>query len=258
MRVPWILIAVLIGVGLAGAEPCAAQSMGPSSPAALIITYRAKPGERLTLLTGMRKEGIAQFEKWKSEGVFSSYLLLRPAYAAAGKDTPDLYLILEFAHFVDLARWQQIERQLPGGLPPDLQSIAWADSAGTADIVRESTAAQPTDNSQYFILTYQAMIPMPDYEKYARGYAIPQFEGWMKAGVLNSFRVFDNQNPAGAPWTSVILLEYKDIDALGRREVVKDDVRRKLAASNPEWKKWSQDKSDLRKELSAIPVLSLK
>jgi hypothetical protein len=66
-----------------------------------------------------------------------------------------------------------------------------------------------------------------------------------------------NQNPAGAPWSSFIVLEYKDLLALAAREVIKDKARAELAVSNAEWKKWSDDKTAMRKEKAAIPVRAL-
>lgn len=234
------------------------QSEGPDAPTALIITYRAKPGERLHFLSVMRSEGIVQFEKWKKDQIYAGYQLLTPAYAAAGANTPDLYAILHFSHFTDLARWQKIERTLPGGLPASAQTIAWADASGSADLIKEASAGPATEDSQFFVLTYNVLIPSPAYRKYALGYATPQFDEWMKSGVLNSYSVYINQNPAGAPWNSFILLEYKSIEALGRRELIKDQARDQLAATNPEWKRWSEDKTRIRNEQSAVPVLPLR
>jgi len=234
-----------------------AQADGPDAPTALIITYRAKPEARVKFRSIMQTEGVAQFNQWQKTGVFASYKLFSPAYAAAGMNTPDLYAILRFTHFTDLAGWQKIEKSMPGGLPASAQAIAYADTSGTADIVKEESAAPETKNSQYFILTYDVLIPIPAYKKYALGYAIPQFQEWMKAGILNSYASFTNQNPAGAPWTSFILLEYKDINSLGQREIIKDKARDTLAATNPAWKKWSEDKSNIRKEQAGIPALPL-
>jgi hypothetical protein len=75
--------------------------------------------------------------------------------------------------------------------------------------------------------------------------------------VLASFSCFVNQNPAGAPWSSFIVLEYKDLKSLAARELVKTKTREQLAVTDPIWKKWSDDKSAIRKEKTAIPVLSL-
>jgi hypothetical protein len=98
---------------------------------------------------------------------------------------------------------------------------------------------------------------MPKYTSYVLGYAVPQFDAWEKAGALSSYASYINQNPAGAQWSSFILLEYKDLKALASREVIKNDARAELAVSNPSWKRWSDDKTAVRKEKAAIPVRAL-
>ncbi len=67
-----------------------------------------------------------------------------------------------------------------------------------------------------------------------------------------------NQNPAGAPWGSFIVLEYKDLKALAAREVIKTKARSELARRDPVWKKWSDDKTAIRTEKAAIAAVSLK
>ena len=98
---------------------------------------------------------------------------------------------------------------------------------------------------------------MPKYVNYVRGYALPQFDAWEKTGALSSYASYINQNPAGAPWGSFIVLEYKDLKSLAEREVIKNNARAELAADNPSWKKWSDDKTAVRKEKTAIPVRAL-
>jgi hypothetical protein len=89
------------------------------------------------------------------------------------------------------------------------------------------------------------------------GYAVPQFDAWEKAGALSSYSSYVNQNPAGAPWSSFIVLEYKDLKSLAAREVIKTQARAELAATTPTWKKWSDDKTAMRTEKAAIPVRAL-
>ena len=224
-------------------------------PTALITTYRAQPGARARFRQIMATQGVAQLERWKRQGIFASYQALFTSYAA--DRTPDMYLILRFRHFTDLAAWQKIEESMPGGLPPNAQAIASPASSETADIVSESSVAHTTKESQFFVLEYEVTTDMPKYISYVRGYAVPQFEEWEKAGVLSSYASYVNQNPAGAPWSSFILLEYKDLKSLAQREVVKDRARTQLAATNSTWKKWSEDKTSIRKEQAAIPVRAL-
>ena len=226
-----------------------------NGPTALIATYRTKPEDRAKFRAIMKSEGIAQLERWKAAGVFSTYQALFTTYAA--DSNPDMYLVVRFDHFTDLAKWQRVEETYPGGLPVTAQAIAWADTSGTADLVKEKSVSATTKDSQFFVLQYDVLTDMPKYTSYALGYAIPQFEKWEQAGILSSYASYVNQNPAGAPWGSFILLEYKDLKGLAAREVVKAQTRVDLAASDPVWKKWSDDKTAIRKEKQAIPVRSL-
>lgn len=247
---------VIFGLALSGAfDPLQAQEQ-IDGPTALLITYHARPGARTTLRKIMQQDGVAQLEKWKNEGVVATYALLFTAYA--GDSAPDMFLILRFKHFTDLRGWQKIEETYPGGLTEKAQAVAVVDASATADIVKEATAAQSPKDSQFLVLEYDVTAEMPKYVSYVQGYVAPQFEGWMKAGVLASYACYVNQNPAGAPWSSFVVLEYKDLSSLAAREQVKNRTRVELAASDPVWKKWSDDKSAIRKEKAAIPALSLR
>ncbi len=95
-----------------GAVACAQSEI--DGPTALIVTYRAKPESRAKFRSVMATEGVASLERWKKNGVFPSYNALFTTYA--GTNVPDMYLILRFAHFTDLERWQKIEESNPGGL----------------------------------------------------------------------------------------------------------------------------------------------
>jgi hypothetical protein len=224
-------------------------------PTALIITYHAKSGGRSAFRKVMQTEGVAQLNQWQKDGVFSGYKALFTAYAA---DTvPDMFLVLRFKHFTDLGNWQKIEETYPGGLTERAQTLGAAETSGTADIVDEGSSTPTTKDSQFFVLEYDVTVDMPKYVSYVHGYVTPQFKGWATAGVLSSYSCFVNQNPAGAPWSSFILLEYKDLRSLAAREVVKTKTRAQLATSDATWKKWSDDKTAVRREKAAIPVLSL-
>ena len=250
-----MLLTSLLAAACVAAAPMAMAQAEIDGPTALITTYRARPGERATFREIMRTEGVAQFEHWRQEGDFASYQLLFTTYAA-DKD-PDMFLVVKFNHFTDLARWQHIEEKFPGGLPMDAQAIACADTSGTADIVKENRALPTTHESQFFVLEYDVLVDMPKYTSYVLGYATPQFDAWEKTGALSSYASYVNQNPAGAPWSSFIVLEYKDLKALAAREVIKNDARAELGKSDATWKKWSDDKTAMRTEKAAIPVRAL-
>ena len=246
------LILMAAAIGTTGSARGQAEVDGPT---ALITTYRAKPELRAKLRSVMATEGVKQLDGWKKSGAFASYRLLFTTYAA--DSVPDMYLVVKFNHFTDLAKWQKIEETNPGGLPIAALPLASAETSGTADILKENSVAATTSDSQFFVLQYDVLVDMPKYSSYALGYATPQFDEWEKAGILTSYAAYVNQNPAGAPWGSFILLEYKDLKSLASREVVKAQARIDLGNTNPTWKKWSDDKTAIRKEKQAIPVRSL-
>jgi hypothetical protein len=245
----------LLAAVLVGAAPVTMAQADVDGPTALITTYHALPGQRAKFREIMRTAGVAQFDHWRQAGDFASYQLLFTTYAA-DKD-PDMFLVVKFNHFTDLARWQRIEERLPGGLPLEAQAIAVAETSATADIVKERASTPTTHESQFFVLEYDVLVDMPKYTSYVLGYAVPQFDAWEKTGALSSYASYVNQNPAGAAWSSFIVLEYRDLKALGAREVIKNQTRAELAVSNSTWKKWSDDKTALRSEKAAIPVRAL-
>ena len=203
----------------------------------------------------MQTEGVAQFEKWRQEGVFASYQALFTTYAA--DNVPDMFLILRFNHFTDLARWQQIEEKYPGGLTETAQAIAAADTSGTADIVKEGSSRAMTKRVAVLRAGIRRAGRHAEVHQLCLGYALRSSTRWEKTGALSSYASYVNQNPAGAPWSSFIVLEYKDLKALAAREVIKNQARAELAVTDPTWKKWSDDKTAMRKEKAAIPALSL-
>lgn len=254
MKLALTSLALLTALLVPAAQSCFAQAE-VDGPTALIVTYRAKPASRAKFRAIMASEGVAQFEQWRKAGVFANYQALFTTYA--GDSVPDLFVVINFNHFTDLARWQKIEETYPGGLPASAQLIASADTSATADVVKQDSKATTTKNSQFFVLEYNVLVDMPRYTNYLLGYAIPQFDAWEKTGTLSAYASYVNQNPAGAPWGSFIVLEYKDLKSLAAREVVKTRTRLDLAATNASWKKWSEDKTAIRTEKAAIPVRAL-
>lgn len=254
MRLRWLArVTVVLALGVAAA----AVAQDPKdAPTAMVISYRATAGKRAEFRKVMQTSGLEQFDRWQREGVFESYQALFSAYAAS--DTPDMFVVLHFHRFSDLGRWQHIEESYPGGLIATAQPLAEADTSASADLVGGSSTAASTQGAQFLVIEYDVTVPMPKYVSYMKGYVIPQFEGWKKAGILSAYSCYANQNPAGAAWSSLIVLEYKDLDALASRDEVKSRVRSELAASDATWKRWSDDKSDIRKEKMTLPAVSLK
>lgn len=245
MRLRLFLLAVLLA-GLP--RSVAAEADGPAS---LVITYRARPENRVAFRTWLETKGAAQFAGWKSSGVFAEARILFGSLAAT--TAIDALVILDFARYTDCAAWKKVEQAFPGGLSPEALKLAAAESAQFADAISRGAAPgrDPT-KAVYLVAFYEVPADMPRYRAYARGYVEPQMRGWLEAGVLSGFTLLANQAPLHHPWDALLVLEYSDLAGLARRDEVKRAVRTRLAATDPAWAEWSKDKGDLRKELSLL------
>lgn len=232
-----------------------AAQQQPADPVALVLTYSARPGEHNQFRNIMRGEGILRLQEKEKAGIFRSYQAFLGS--PAGGEYWSLLLVLRFDRIADVARWQKIQEDNPGDLPADALPLATILRTDVADIVSERFVAPETAASQDLAIEYDVLVDSGRYRDYVRGYVVPQLDGWEKAGALTSYTIFVNRNPARAPWSSLILLRYRDLNALGDRERLKDRVRAELATTNPAWKQWSEVKSTIRREKGVLPLRSL-
>jgi hypothetical protein len=87
--------------------------------------------------------------------------------------------------------------------------------------------------------------------QYVDDYVLPQFDGWMREGILTRYQLFMQRYTAARPWDSLIVLEYKDDESLGLREKTVAKVRQELQ-SNPAWKALNENKQSIRVEKEAV------
>lgn len=217
-------------------------------PTSLIITYKARPESRARFYSYMGKDGLHQFAQWKIDGIFRGYQILFSSYAAA--DSFDLMVVLDFERYSDIERWENIEKRMPGGLSDEALSMAAPSTSSLTTRINHGEAPdRDPAKARYMILQYDLMVDAAHYKKYAEGYGIPQFKGWMSEGVLTAYSSYVNQN-VGGPWMALVVLEYRDVHALARRDQVKAKIRAQLD-SDAAWKAFSTGKTEVRKEKAA-------
>ena len=78
-------------------------------------------------------------------------------------------------------------------------------------------------------------------------YVIPQVTGWIREGVLSSYRIFMNRYPVGPTWDSLFVFRYRNLEAFGRRDEIVAKVRKTLV-DQPTWKQFSDIKQTIRTE----------
>jgi hypothetical protein len=243
---------LLIVITLAAAAVSRGSSLPASNgPVSLVITYRARPETRVDFRRWFMTEGAAQFARWKQDGVFAECLLLFTSFAAT--TSVDAVVVIDFARYTDSARWKEIEKTFPGGLSPAALRSGAAEAAFYADTLSRAASLTRDPAHSVFLLAFYEVIPSAEkYRSYAEGYIAPQMRGWIEAETLSSYRLLFNHAPLSVVWDAILVLEYKDIAALARRDEVKASVRVKLAQGDATWVAWSKDKSDIRREKALI------
>ena len=242
-------------LALAGASAVApqawAQDPRDAGPLGLAIAVHVRPADRPRLRALMQRQGVAQFERWRKDGLLAGHRLLLSRYA----DEPnwDLLILLRFARYADLGRWHQIEGASPGGLPRAVAALATAVHTTPIDLMRQGQAEPQSTRPTFLVVPYDYLVSTLEYIRYLDGYLVPQVQGWMAEGIVSGYGLYIARYGAGRPWSSLFAIEYRDDDSLGSRDRVVAKVRAGLAG-NVEWKRWSDQKDKIRTE--GAPVVA--
>jgi hypothetical protein len=249
MRLRYVVYLALICVALTVFSAEGQDDPRQTGPLTLIIQYKCLPSQRAQFRQRMVSEGVHNFQQWQADGFLTSYHLLFSRYV----DTNgwDMLALLTFRTYADIARWHRVEATTPAGLPPDAISLTSTVETYPADLMRQGASTQPPVRPVSFVVPYIISVPAPVYLKYFDDYVRPQFDGWIREGVLSSYQAFMQRYTAGRPWDTLIFLTYKDDDSFGQREAIVAKVREQLQ-SNPVWKAASDSKQNLRVEKQAI------
>jgi hypothetical protein len=222
-----------------------------TGPQSLVIAYRVKPERRVALRSAMEQDGVARFATWKQQGWLKDYRILFNSYLDS--ETYDLLCFLTFKDFSGVARWRQIERERPGGLPSRVLPLIQSAITYSLDAAFQGASPQAAAHgrSVFLIIPYDVLIPTGDYVKYAESYVVPQMKGWIEESVLAGFKIYITRYSTERPWGALFILEYRDNDSFGKRETTVAKVREKLKSS-PIWFAASQNKQKIRVEKQTI------
>lgn len=220
----------------------AATSEGPRS---LIITYRAAPEMRTAFRTHMAGPFAKTLAAMRDRDELAAFQVYYSWYRQP--DVWDAMAVLHFASYAAVRKWLAVERTAPGGL--NLAGIALGSptSTSSADLAWEKSVDELDVGEVYYVIPY-SYREAAEYRDYVKGYVLPQFDGWIRAGALSGYQLYMNRYPVGdAVWDALFIQRYRDFDAFGRRQTVLDKVRLDLRG-NAEWQAWHKRKADVRGE----------
>jgi hypothetical protein len=222
-----------------------------TGPQTLLIAYRVLPAKRAALRQIMLASGVARFQRWKDDGVLQDVHVLFNSYLDS--DTFDMLALLTFGDYAAVAKWREIERVSPGGLSPAALELITSAVTYPLDAARGDRSPEPAvpGQSVFFVIPYDYLTSTDDYVRYVDTYVVPQAAGWMAEGVLASYTMYIARYATGRPWSSLLVLEYRDHDAFGRRDMTVQKVRDRLKR-NPSWAAANDAKQKIRVEKQAI------
>lgn len=220
----------------------AAFSASPTAAASpvLVVALHARPADRPALRRAVETIQKSALKSWRSDGTLAGYRLLFARYPDAGQ-----WDALELLHFRDEAALAKWRRAAGEPFAPEVLALAQSVETTLGNVVRAEGAT--SHNPAVVVIPYETLVPPADYVAYLDGYTIPQFRGWMKAGVLDGYEILTSSYPAGRPWNTLITLRYRDDVVLGRRDEVVQSTRSTLS-SDASWKAYADSKKNIRAE----------
>jgi hypothetical protein len=220
-----------------------------TGPVGLVIQYQCRPSKRAAFRHRLRDVELASFARWRSEGLLADYHVLFSRYADS--NTWDALVLLTFPDYHAASRWKEVEARNPAGLSPEALELVSSLETYPVDLLRSNAPPPATPDPVYLVIPYTFSVSAAEYLTYADDYVRPQFEGWMKEGILSGYQIFLQRYTADRPWDTMIFLKYRDDEGFGQREKVVARVRGQLQ-SNPVWKAASDGKHNLRVEKEAV------
>ena len=225
------------------------QQLQNEGPRTLVVHYRADPSDRAAFRAFMAGPHAALLRTLKAEGKIEGFRTFFSWYAQP--TVWDALVELRFHDFAALSEWNRLERTMPGGLSPEglklgrpvqtvLADAGWGGGSNSADAQAQ--------NSVYYVIPYTYQNA-GEYTDYVAGYGVPQYEGWLKAGLLSGYEVLMNRHPVGDPdpWDALLILRYRDQNSFGRRQHILEEVRKGLR-QQPAWLAWHERKANIRSE----------
>jgi hypothetical protein len=162
-----------------------------------------------------------------------------------------MMLVVRFADPASLARWREVELKSPAILSG--RGLAEVETVTTTPVslARRSPPVEKSPTSVFLVIPYKVTAPAADYLNYFDGYVIPQLAGWREEKILVGYDLFVAQFPAGRTWSSMLLLQYTDENALAQREETIARIRSRLE-NNSAWKSFADTKASFRTEQQSV------
>jgi phosphate transport system substrate-binding protein len=178
-----------------------------------------------------------QLAEWRQSGAVSSALLLEQDQK---KDAGFASMaLLEFPSEAAYAGWDRTEAK----------KLAAPLVVKRADVLAHGEVPRDSNKSVFLVNTYQLLVPPQRYNEFVQGYILPNLLNQKAAHLLLRYTMYLERGPA-AEVRAVLVMEYRDSVAFGRRDALRDELVQKLRATDPAWVKWDDTQESIRHGVS--------
>jgi hypothetical protein len=151
---------------------------------------------------------------------------------------------LDFDAYSGIDRWRAIERNEAAGLPAValglcsptrsyLMDPSWEKAAPSRNLAKSIYVVAPFS---WWELPHKTQNKRAIFTMWFEAKPKKEYDAWVDAGALSWYGAYINQWGYGGAWNALVLLEYKDVGALARRDLTKQLVRKqKLSPDDPAW-----------------------
>lgn len=224
--------------------PASAQDELQEGPKSLVISYRTSLTHRAAFRRYLADSLAPRLRAMKARHEISDFRIFYSWYRQPS--VWDGLVILRFPTYEAVARWNAVERTMPGGLDAAGQALGDPVATYSTDLAWSRNPDELRDGEVFYVIPYEYRNE-GEYRDYVKGYVQPQFDGWIKTGALDGYEIYMNRYGTGSPWDSLFIQHYHDMAAFGRRQQVTASVRATLHG-NAAWMAWSDRKAGIRSE----------
>jgi ABC-type phosphate transport system substrate-binding protein len=179
-----------------------------------------------------------QLSSWRQSGEVSNALWLDedqkkdPGFASM--------MLLEFPSEASYEDWNQ----------HSAPQLATSLVVKRADVLTHGEVYPRDSNKSVFLVnTYKLLVPRERYNEFVQQYILPNLLDQKAAHLLLRYTMFVERG-TGDEAQAVLVMEYRDSVAFSRRDAQRDELVKKLRATNVAWRNWDDTQDSVRKGTS--------
>jgi ABC-type phosphate transport system substrate-binding protein len=124
-------------------------------------------------------------------------------------------------------------------------------SVKRADVLTHGEITPRDSNRSIFLVkTYDTLVAPDDYERFVAAYVAPDMANQRAQKILIRYTMYLPREAGGGKGRSLLVMEYRDSVAFGRRDAVNKEFEQQLLATNAVWKKLHESKEAIRRDVS--------